>query len=756
MAISNTHARIVAACATGEWADLLDLPDEAREVDAGFIRDLMLGLRRGEAEHKTIAMQFVRYAPFANMVHDAAPFFVAAPGVRIQGARIKGTLELSGCVGSAEGGLPRLALEDCVFEGLGINLSGSRIAGLSLDRSKFNCLWAPKCLVEGGVSLVGVSPIDTWSPQTFEIDDPDWSSRLAQKEDVRQTATMRESDEVRSAKPVADSATWPNNPGDLCFACFSSAIIRGPFDARSARLRGPDDYYALGLNGAEIGGPADLIALIAEGGVDVAYSTIRGTLDLTGARLIANPGHALSAEGAVVMAAVLLRQGFIARGTIWLLSARIGGNLLLAGARCDGRNRDAIVADQLEIAASLILRDALYVSGRLWFLGAKVASSIEIVNGVVLEGGAGTALLLESVVVGITIVVRSEVQMRGGLRTFGAAIGKNFELEDVTLSKPGELAWSAQGMRVGGTLRIIGNTVAGTIDLADVACGTLTDVPTGYGDADFIRLDGFRYDRIQVQDGCWRWRSRWLTRQFATPADIREPGKALKWLERIPFLYDVLYPLPKPGSLDGYHPQPYLQLARRLALQGHQEDARRILSLRRTVERKVMRRWLTGPLSWLFWLCFDYGLSAKRAVATMIVTLALGGALVWLANHRGALVVDAQSVAVVGQSSAATDLPKAVACGDQINPPIYAIDLFIPLIDLRQESKCEVGEAPGARLGPGVAIPIPGLNWTWRSAFAEVELWRWGKALYGICGWILTSLAILTFSGVLRRQAEQA
>lgn len=49
MAISTTHARIVAACAAGEWADLSGLPDDEREVEASFIRVLMLGLRQNGA-----------------------------------------------------------------------------------------------------------------------------------------------------------------------------------------------------------------------------------------------------------------------------------------------------------------------------------------------------------------------------------------------------------------------------------------------------------------------------------------------------------------------------------------------------------------------------------------------------------------------------------------------------------------------------------------------------------------------------------
>ncbi|WAC47235.1 hypothetical protein OVA03_11015 [Asticcacaulis sp. SL142] len=69
-------------------------------------------------------------------------------------------------------------------------------------------------------------------------------------------------------------------------------------------------------------------------------------------------------------------------------------------------------------------------------------------------------------------------------------------------------------------------------------------------------------------------------------------------------------------------------------------------------------------------------------------------------------------------------------CGNNIQPSLYAIDVFIPAIDLHQESQCEIS--------------------TRDSAVA----WRWAKALYSLMGWLVTSLMILTVSGILRRQVE--
>jgi quinol-cytochrome oxidoreductase complex cytochrome b subunit len=65
--------------------------------------------------------------------------------------------------------------------------------------------------------------------------------------------------------------------------------------------------------------------------------------------------------------------------------------------------------------------------------------------------------------------------------------------------------------------------------------------------------------------------------------------------------------------------------------------------------------------------------------------------------------------------------------------------VFIPLVDLRQETRCEINVAKGSdRLLPG-----------------EVEVYRYFKALYAFGGWLIISLAIVTFTGVLQNRDVQ-
>ena len=60
---------------------------------------------------------------------------------------------------------------------------------------------------------------------------------------------------------------------------------------------------------------------------------------------------------------------------------------------------------------------------------------------------------------------------------------------------------------------------------------------------------------------------------------------------------------------------------------------------------------------------------------------------------------------------------------------VYAADMLVPFIPLHQEGKCEI---------------VPRSDW--RSG-----VWRSLKAVYSVTGWAIFSLALVTFSGLLKR-----
>jgi hypothetical protein len=238
------------------------------------------------------------------------------------------------------------------------------------------------------------------------------------------------------------------------------------------------------------------------------------------------------------------------------------------------------------------------------------------------------------------------------------------------------------------------------IDASGAACASLDDdLKAGWG-VEGTRLDveGFAYARIDNSDENWRQR--------------------LAWLKRVA----------------RFSPQPYTHAAQVYARAGRREDARRILLAQhdqRTAHASA------GPLTWLlsslFGLIAGYGLAPIRIVRALALFLALGVTGVLAMNAQGALVT-----------------PQGRACNGAVEPALYAVDVALPIIDLGQEARCAPGRTARAELPAGIEMSQTS---DWR-LFEGVALWRWAHAVYALLGAILTALAVITFSGVMKPKDE--
>jgi hypothetical protein len=167
---------------------------------------------------------------------------------------------------------------------------------------------------------------------------------------------------------------------------------------------------------------------------------------------------------------------------------------------------------------------------------------------------------------------------------------------------------------------------------------------------------------------------------------------------------------------------------------------------------------------------FGYLRRPMRAIASLVVAFLIGWQGVHFAKHHGLMAVVAEPVATMAlenepptreakspalpvhmgiqlaprqrSGSAPERTARRVDCGEEISEPLYALDVLIPLIDLRQENRCDVASVPPAEKGQPV-----------RPFWLSERLWAWLKALYAIAGWFLVSLAILTFAQANRTKS---
>jgi hypothetical protein len=291
---------------------------------------------------------------------------------------------------------------------------------------------------------------------------------------------------------------------------------------------------------------------------------------------------------------------------------------------------------------------------------------------------------------------------------------------------------------------------AGSLDDGEGAYWAPADEGEGWGKARRLRLalSGFEYDRIDGQQPAPKSLNQALP-AVPTPKLTRRETVALRrtWLG----LQYERYP---PTERD-YRPQPYEQLARTWRAAGHLKSADDITldklhlekvklayegprpgaQLRTRAKHRFKHLWhkTKQAAAWgAVQVPFGFGLKPWRALFTLCVVYLIG----LIAVLAIPLKVDAAAVSTVGRGEsvvidAAGDprAPEEISCGDLVNVFVYPLDVMIPLLDLRQEARCQFS-----------------IKNEWLGVL---------KGAYAILGWLVISGAIITWSGVVRRHTER-
>jgi len=214
----------------------------------------------------------------------------------------------------------------------------------------------------------------------------------------------------------------------------------------------------------------------------------------------------------------------------------------------------------------------------------------------------------------------------------------------------------------------------------------------------------------------WRKRRRWLRLQF----------------------YDYV------PTRDEFNPQPMEQLAQVMRHQGDEEGFRRISRLKSRWQNRTQTFVLLRPFIWVFGVAFGYGFSVYRSLVTFVGLVVLGVWATHLALEREILVLNASPDAafVVPEGRALPNQP----CRDEILPVLFALDKFVPLIELGQERLCRVR----SEMAVGAGVPF------WSPRVVDTpRFWQVAGSIYKLLGWIVSSILVLTFSKTLRRSTGE-
>jgi hypothetical protein len=360
----------------------------------------------------------------------------------------------------------------------------------------------------------------------------------------------------------------------------------------------------------------------AEGEVSLRSATVGGTLALHGARLSAPGGTAMNAHLISVASSLRAANGFRAQGRIHLDAARVQGSIDLTGARLANPGERVLSASRAQITGGLFCTQGFRAEGEIRLIDATIGASAEF-GGARLANPGGPVLTAWGMSVGTMLDCSDGFHAEGALSFTGARVVTAARFDDAVISAPGQVALELREVRAA-VLRLTTRTpVEGTIDLRHTRVEVLRDDPAQW--PAHAMLDGFTYATIE------------------TPGSVTE---RLGWLDRT----------------EGYHPQPYEQLATAYRGMGRDAEARTV-----QLERQRRRRRTLPPVVRVWGHVQDwtvgYGYRPLRA-ALWLAGLLLAGAVVFGAHHPA-------------------PLHRGEAPG--FNPALYTLDLLLPIVDFGQQ-----------------------------------------------------------------------
>ena len=476
---------------------------------------------------------------------------------------------------------------------------------------------------------------------------------------------------------------------------FAGATIAGGLDCGGGSFENPEGD-ALNADGLDCKGNVFLNeGFSAKGEVRLLGATIASNLECTRGSFENPKGNALSADRLDCKGSVFLHKGFSAKGKVRLLGATIGGVLTCQRGSFENPEGDALNADGLKCKGGVFLGKGFSAKGEVRFLGATIGGNLECEGGSFENLGKG-ALNAEQLNCKGHVFLRKGFSAKGEVSLFGATISGGLDCQLATFENSGGLALDLCNAKVAGTLRWSGlpTLPKGRVRLTAAQVGSLEDDPENWPEKGSLLLDGFRYTRIEPMD-----------------AEMRT-----QWLSRAP-----------------YGAQPYEQLATVLRSHGRQEDAKEILMekqrarVRHGSDPRLVKLWI-----WFLGLTIGYGFRPGRAVWWLLALWLFGFGVFRYAERHAMMAPSDVGIMRTASWTENRKVPPKYADYPPFNAMAYSLDTMLPIVNFHMESYWE----------PSRSQEKSG-TWEW-------AVW-WYLRGHIALGWILTTLAVLGFAGLVRQ-----
>lgn len=416
-----------------------------------------------------------------------------------------------------------------------------------------------------------------------------------------------------------------------------------------------------------------------DGEVRLRNSTVGGCVICTGGTFLSENSTALTLNGAMIRGAVFLDSGFSAVGEVELSDAQIGSALECKNAEFRNEKGFAFAASRLRVNGSAFFNGAK-LFGELNIRGAKIASNLELCGSSVFN------------------------KHKCAISADGIEIGNDLFI-DCGFNAEGRVCFT--GAKVNGSLILNRNTPSQylIVEFLSADISSLMDDLESWPPNGNTQINGMVFKRIH--DG--------------SPTDSK---RRIEWLRKQPTI--------------PFRAQPYEQTAKVLKQQGFYADATKVLIAK---EEDYSRNAKISRLQSLLHFCYGflvgYGHKPWNALRTFIVIISFG-ILIFGLGLRSNLMMPVKNP--VNQSIAATGKSTNMMY-PTMNPVIYSLDLFIPIVDLRQANYWMPNDKKGNT--------IFGLGQLEFRTGSLLLAYFWFHILMG---WIFTTVLVVAITGTAVRK----
>jgi hypothetical protein len=460
------------------------------------------------------------------------------------------------------------------------------------------------------------------------------------------------------------------------------ANIGCDLDCREGEFQNPDGV-ALSCDGLTTKSDVYLMkGYKAQGAVRLLGANIGGNLECDGGDFENPDGVALFGDYLTTKGAVFLRNGFKARGEVRLLGTYIDGFLDCVGGEFENPHGDALSADRIITKGSIFLRDGFKANGDVRLIGANIGGDLEC-DGGEFNNPNGDAFSGDGLTTKGSVYLGNGFIAKGAVRLPGAHIGGDLNCSGGEFENTGGKALYGNLLKVEGSLvwRGLAKKPKGLINLDNTSLANLDDDENSWPEPGNLNIDGLVYGQMTSHvKADSKSRLRWL--------DLRNP--------------------------DNLNVQPYEQLIRIFKQMGLREDARDVA----IAKQKVIRKKLSGiPRLWssILDVTISYGYQPEKVIVLFILPIIMLGSIVFAGAFRAGVMEPTANLEELSGKSLIFD------------PVGYSLDVFLPIVDLHQESAWE----PNADIKYGI-------------------IFQYYMYFHILAGWFFTTLAVAAVTGLVR------